>query len=256
VVELLAVAGDEQQRVVGAGTEHEHRHDRARLAVDRHAQLGDAVADRARQDLGEDDRDQRDEEEHRRPVDHDQQEDHQAERSEEQRPVDPFEDFDRVGGEAGAAGDLRFEARALIGDRLAPILDRVDDPFALAFGVDVGGDDRGLAVLRADRADERGVAAGLAGDRGGGGGTARRAAGRDGFLLAPGLPPDAAVSPSGTTPSNRFAVIWPTSASIVLKSAGVRPAWRRKTITAGAISPPCSCSVAASAFVDSADSGR
>src|SRR6185437_1275833 len=102
-------------------------------------------------------------------------------------PVDPFEDFDRVGGEAGAAGHLRFEAGALAGDRVAPELHRVDDPVALAFGVYVGGDDRRLAVLRADRADERGVVGGLAGDGGGGGAAARRAGRRDLFLLAAGF---------------------------------------------------------------------
>ena len=165
VVQLLAVAGDEQQRVVGAGAEHQHRHDRARLAVDRHPQLGDAVADRAREDLGEDHRDQRDEEEHRRAVDDDQQEDHQAERGQQQGAVDAFEDFDRVGREAGAAGDLHLEAAAGVGDLVAPELDRVDDPFALAVALDVGGDDRRLAVVRADRADEGGVVGGLAGDR-------------------------------------------------------------------------------------------
>jgi diguanylate cyclase (GGDEF)-like protein len=46
-VQLLAIAGDQQQRVVGSRAQHEDRHDRAGLAVDRHAQLGDAVADRA-----------------------------------------------------------------------------------------------------------------------------------------------------------------------------------------------------------------
>ena len=35
--QLLAVARDEQQRVVGAGAEHQHRQDAAGLAVDRHA---------------------------------------------------------------------------------------------------------------------------------------------------------------------------------------------------------------------------
>ncbi len=165
VVQLLAVAGDQQQRVVGAGAEDEDRHDRARLAVDRHPQLGDAVADRAREGLGEEHRGERDEEEHRRAVDDDQEEDHQADRGQQQGAVDPFEDFDRVGREPGAAGDLDFEAAAGVADLFAPVLDRVEDPFALAVALDVGADDRRLAVFGADRADEGGVVGRLAGDR-------------------------------------------------------------------------------------------
>ena len=40
LAQLLAVARDEQQRVVGARAQHEHGEDRGRLAVDGHAQLG------------------------------------------------------------------------------------------------------------------------------------------------------------------------------------------------------------------------
>ncbi len=170
-MELLAVAGDEQQCVVGACAQYQDRHDRARLAVDRHAQLGDPVADRAREGLREDHRRQRDEEEHRRAVDDDQQEDHQAERGQQQGPVDAFEDFDRVGREPGAAGDLHLQPAARVGDLVAPGLDRIDDQVTLAFGLDVGGDDRGLAVRRADGPDEGRVVGGLAGHR-----RARRAA--------------------------------------------------------------------------------
>ena len=117
-VQLLAIAGDQQEGVVGPRAEHQHGHDRTRLAVDRHPELGDPVADRAREGLGEEHRRQRDEEEHRRAVDHDQQEDHEADRGQQQGAVDPFEDFDRVGGEAGAAGDLHLEATARVGDLL------------------------------------------------------------------------------------------------------------------------------------------
>jgi hypothetical protein len=71
-VELLAEARNDQQGVVGARAEHQHRHDRARLGVERDAELRQAIADRARQDLGEDHRRQRDEQEDRRAVDRDQ----------------------------------------------------------------------------------------------------------------------------------------------------------------------------------------
>ena len=70
------------------------------------------------------------------------------------------------------------------------------------------------------------------------------------------LPPAAAVAPSGTTPGKRLAVIFSTSSTIVRRSAAVRPDSCRKTITAGAISPSCSDSVAFSDLVDSALPGR
>jgi len=176
-VQLLAVAGDKQQGVVGSGAEDQHRHDRARLAVDRHAQLRDPVADRARERLGKYHRRQRNEEEHRRAVDDDQQEDHQAERGQQQRAVDAFEDFDCVGREAGPAGDLHLEAAARVGDFVAPELDRVDDQISLAFGFEICADDRRFAVGRADWADEGGVAGGLTRDRRG----RSCAAGREAF---------------------------------------------------------------------------
>ena len=80
-----------------------------------------------------------------------------------------------------------------VGDLVAPGLDRVDDPFALAVGLDVGGDDRRLAVRRADRADEGGVVGGLAGDRGG----RRAAAGRQAFGAALGCRPSLRLAAGG-----------------------------------------------------------
>jgi hypothetical protein len=125
-VHLLAVSGDDQQRVVGARAEHEDRHDRRRLAVDGHAELGQPVAERLRQELGEDHRAERDEQEDRRAVDQDQQDHDQQRRGAEQRPVDVLEDLDRVGRVAGAARDLDLEPAARVRHRLAPELDRVE----------------------------------------------------------------------------------------------------------------------------------
>ena len=71
--QLLAVAGDEQQRVVGARAEHEHRQDRRRLAVDGDARLGQRLAQRAARDLGEHHRGERDPQEDRAAVDERQQ---------------------------------------------------------------------------------------------------------------------------------------------------------------------------------------
>ena len=165
VVELLPVSGDDQERVVGAGAEHDDRHDRARLPVDGHPELRDPVADGARQDLGEDHGRERDEEEDRRAVDQDQQEDHERQRGQQQRAVDRLEYIDRVRPVAGAAGDLHLEAAARVRDLLAPELDRVEQGVALAVALDVGSDECRLAVLRADRADEGRIALGLVRER-------------------------------------------------------------------------------------------
>ena len=165
VVQLLAVASDDQQGVVGARAEHEHRHDRARLAVDGHAELGDPVAHRASSISAKITASKRDEEEDRRAVDHDQQEDHQRDRRQQQRAVDALEDLDGVGRVAGAAGDLDLEAAAGVRHRVAPELDRVEDAVGLAVALQVGGDDRRLAVRRADRPDEGRVVARLARQR-------------------------------------------------------------------------------------------
>ena len=167
-VQLLAVPRHDQQRIVRARAQYQDRHDRARLPVDRDAQLRDAVADRAGEDLREDDRRQRDEQEDRRAVDQDQQHDHERERRQQQRAVDVLEDLDRVRGVARAARDLHLETPARIRNDIAPRVDRVDDPVAVALALQVGGHDRRLAVRRADRAHEGRVARGLTRDRRGG----------------------------------------------------------------------------------------
>jgi hypothetical protein len=133
--ELLAVAGDEQQRVVGARADDEDRHDRRRLAVDGDADLGQAVAEAAHDDLGEDHGEDREEPEDRAAVDGDQQHDHQRQRREQQRAVDVLEDLDRVGRHARGPGDLDLQALrrlALLGHRLAIGVDGIDDVVALA----------------------------------------------------------------------------------------------------------------------------
>ena len=58
-VQLLAISGDQQKGIVGPGAEDEDRHDRARLPVDGDAELCQAVAERTREQLGEDHRDER-----------------------------------------------------------------------------------------------------------------------------------------------------------------------------------------------------
>ena len=110
--------------------------------------LGQRVADRARRDLGEDDREQRDPEEDRAAVDEDQQHDDEQERGAEQRAVDVLEDLDRVGREAGAAGDLDLEPAAGVADAVADVVDRVEDRLALAVAGDAADQQRRVARLR------------------------------------------------------------------------------------------------------------
>ena len=257
-MQLLAIAGDEQQRVVGTGAEYEDRHDRARLAVDGDAELGQAVAERAREGLGEEHRHQRDQEEDRRAVDDDQQEDHEADRGEQQGAVDAFEDFDRVGREAGAAGHLRLQPAFVVGQHFAPVLDRVEDPFALAVALDVGGDDRGLAVGRAEGADEGFVAGRLPRHRGRAAAAGRHVVGSRARFHAAAAAPAARSrgrsigDDAREAPLGHLADVFFDRA----RSAAVSPDSRRKTITAGASSPFCSDSVACSAAVDSASPGR
>ena len=83
---------------------------------------------------------------------------------------------------AGAARDLDLEPAAGIRDGVAPEIDGVENRVALAVALQVGRDDRGLAVLRADRADEGRVVGRLAGDL-----RRRAAAARGQAALLPGL---------------------------------------------------------------------
>ena len=121
----------------------------------RDAELGQPVADRARGDLGEDDREQRDPEEDRAAVDQDQQHDDEQQRGAEQRPVDVLEDLDRVGREAGPAGHLDLEPAARVADAVADVVDRVEDRVALAVAGDAADQQRGVAGLGRARLAER-----------------------------------------------------------------------------------------------------
>ena len=155
LAQLLAVARHQQQRIVGARAEHEDREDRGRLAVDSDADLGEPVADRARRDLGEHDGEERDPEEDRAAVDHDQQEDHQRQRRGQQRAVDALEDLDRVGREARGAGDLDLQPAAGVAHAVADVVDRVEDRVAVAVARDVADQQRGVPGLREARRGER-----------------------------------------------------------------------------------------------------
>ena len=97
LAQLFSVARYQQQRVIGASTEHEDRHDRRRLTVDRHAELGQQVANGAASQLGEDHREEWNPKEDRAAVDHRQQEEDEAYRGEQQRAINALKDLDRIG---------------------------------------------------------------------------------------------------------------------------------------------------------------
>ena len=103
-------------------------------------------------ELGDADGEQREEPEDRAAVDDQQQQEDDPGGRQQERPVDRVEDVDRVGREAGAAGDGGLDpglGAAL--DLGAGLVDGPGDRLALAVGVDLGGQQGGGAVLGADR---------------------------------------------------------------------------------------------------------
>ena len=118
---------------------------------------------------------------------------------------------------AGAAGDLDLEPAARIRHRVAPELDRVENRVALAVALQVGGDDRRLAVLRS-RSGPRRARSRSAGPGSSWSGPPQPSGSRPASGLAgawppsgagpseapPASPPAAAVAPSGTTPGKRL----------------------------------------------------
>ena len=117
VAQLLAVAGDQEQGVVGARAEHQDQRDAGGLPVDGHANLGQGVAGRPQQLLRRHHREDRDDPEHRAAIDQHQQHQHQHERGGEQGRVDPAEHLDGVGRVPGRAGYLYLKAVSTLGVR-------------------------------------------------------------------------------------------------------------------------------------------
>ena len=104
LAQLVAVAGDEQQRVVGAGPEAStSRMPALWLLTVTPGKLGQQVAQPARGQLGAADSGQRDDPEDGAAVDQDQQHEHQRGGDDEQRPADPAEGVlqDRLSTPAG-----------------------------------------------------------------------------------------------------------------------------------------------------------
>ena len=108
--QLLAVAGHEQQGVVGAGADHQDAHDRLALGVDREVGvLGQQVDHAGRGHEGEDGAEDRQDPEERAAVGEQQDHDHHEEGGQDQVGVDALE---RLGG----VGGLTAVARQVDGD--------------------------------------------------------------------------------------------------------------------------------------------
>ena len=125
-VQLLGVAGHEQQAVVRARAEHQHRQQRGRDARDLHSGVGEELDHAAGDRVGDADDHQRDERQQRRAVDDQQQDQHQQAGHEQQREVGGLERVPEVGLERARAGDLGGQPAAGAGD-LAHLLGDVAD---------------------------------------------------------------------------------------------------------------------------------
>jgi hypothetical protein len=122
--QLLAVAGHEQERVVGGGAEHEDGCGAGRLAGDREARLPEQVLRAARCALGQQHREERDQPEDRRAVDEHEQYQDDRRGPDQQHAVDAAEDVRHVGGEARAASHVRLQPVLL--ERREPLAQRLD----------------------------------------------------------------------------------------------------------------------------------
>jgi hypothetical protein len=170
--QLLAVAVDEQQRVIGAGAEDQDQEQEGALGVDGdRAGLDQQVGDADRDHVGGADDEQRHDGQQRRPVDDEQQDQDQAEGRDQQRLAGFACDLLEVGGDSAGPGHVGAEAGApvsgeVLADRFHAFLDR-----AAFAGVDRQHDQRRFAVARqrpdpvGDRGDvaERGFGVGREG---------------------------------------------------------------------------------------------
>ena len=105
--QLLSISRDQQQGVVGAGTEHQHTGDAGGRPVRCHPdRLRDRGTDNRRDAVGEADHRERDQPQHRRSVGDDQQQRDHGCGDGQQREVGPGERVRDVGEERRAAGDL------------------------------------------------------------------------------------------------------------------------------------------------------
>jgi hypothetical protein len=133
--QLLPVAGDQQQRVVGARAEHQHRQDeRAHVVGGQAGVPGQQVDQRLRGDERDDHADQRQQPQHRAAVGQQQDDDDDRRGDVHQRRVDAHERVAEGGGVAGRAayerdGAVSAGTVSLGVNRLASSTTRVDSAF-------------------------------------------------------------------------------------------------------------------------------
>ena len=109
--QLLAVPGNQQQRVVGPGAEHEHGEDALGLPVDREdAVLGQQVDDSLRGGERDARGDHRQQPEDRAPICEQQNDDDDRERGVQQRAVDALERLGEVRADADRTRDIHRQA--------------------------------------------------------------------------------------------------------------------------------------------------
>ena len=163
VVQLLAVARDQQQRVVGGRADHQDRQDALALPVEAdRAVLGQREDDERGGGQAEHRGEQDGERQDRAAVDDQQDQEDHAERDAEQDAVDAAERGDEVGQGAAGAGDVDVEPGR--GERL--LGRRAQGGRTLEQHRGVAQDLVGLVGVELDRDEQR--LAVLAGDRGGG----------------------------------------------------------------------------------------
>ena len=152
-LQLLAVAVDQQQRVVGAGAEDQDQEQEGSLGVDRdRAGVDQQVGDADRDHVGGTDDRQRRHRQQRRPVDDQQQDQDQAEGRDQQRLAGFVGDLLEVGGDPARPGHVGAEAgAAVLAEVVADFVDSFDDRAAFG-GVERQHDQRRFAVA-GDRPD-------------------------------------------------------------------------------------------------------
>ena len=147
---LLPVAGHDQEAVVGAGAEHQDDEERGRLAVHLDRPRLDQPVDRGGRDaVRERDDDQRDECDHRRAVDREQEDQDERHGHEQEHEVDGLEHLDRVRDDPGDACGVGAKLALPCVSRRRHVADRLDvrlDLFGV-FGVGADEKERGRAVL-------------------------------------------------------------------------------------------------------------
>ena len=167
--DLLAVAADEEDRVVGADAEHHHDEERGEGGADLPAGRGEEAEDAGRDDERAADRDQRDERRERRAVDREQDDDDEDDRHHRRAVGADLDRLEVVGADRGGARDVGLEAgRRRRDEMLAELLHDGRRLVARVGDVEVDDEDLERAVLAPEQRLELGAGVGGLGlgDRG------------------------------------------------------------------------------------------